>query len=240
MLYVAGEILVWMLLAFLLGIGLGWAIWGLRSRQEAERHERETQQRLAAAQQESDRARLQAQELAAARSRDAETIARLQAVAAASDAASASDAAEAARLRHQVADLQAQLAAAVEERAEAEQRAGAAEDILEDHDGWEPVGEIPGLAEAQETLGRPVILDDLKVVEGIGPRVEEILQSAGITNWAALANSNPAALRDILDAAGPEFNAHDPTTWPQQAVLAIGGHWHTLRSLQDSLREPQA
>jgi predicted flap endonuclease-1-like 5' DNA nuclease len=240
MLYVAGEILIWMLLAFLLGIALGWAIWGLRSRQEAERHERETQQRLAAAQQDTDRARLQAQEVAAARSRDAETIARLQAVAAASDAASASDATEAARLRHQVADLQAQLASAVEERAEAEQRAGAAEDILEDHDGWEPVGEIPGLEEAQETLGRPVILDDLKVVEGIGPQVEEVLQSAGITNWAALANSNPAALRDILDAAGPDYTAHDPSTWPQQAVLAIGGHWHTLRSLQDSLRGGRA
>jgi predicted flap endonuclease-1-like 5' DNA nuclease len=240
MLYVAGEILIWMLLAFVLGIGLGWAIWGLRSRQDAERHDREMQHQLAMSQQEAERGRLQAQELAAARSRDAEAIARLQAVAAASDAASASDATEAARLRHQVADLQAQLAAASEERAEAEQRAGAAEDILEDHDGWEPVGEIPGLEEAQETLGRPVILDDLKVVEGIGPQVEEVLQSAGITNWTALANSNPAGLRDILDAAGPQFHVHDPSTWPQQAVLAIGGHWHTLRSLQDSLREGRA
>jgi predicted flap endonuclease-1-like 5' DNA nuclease len=240
MLYVAGEILIWMLLAFVLGIALGWAIWGLRSRQEAERRDREAQHQLALSQQEAERARLQAQELTAVRTRDAETIARLQAVAAASDAASASDASEAARLRHQVADLQSQLAAAVEERTEAEQRAGAAEDILEDHEGWQPVGEIPGLAEAQDTLGRPVILDDLKVVEGIGPQVEEVLQSAGITNWAGLANSNPTALRDILDAAGPDFSAHDPSTWPQQAVLAIGGHWHTLRSLQDSLREGRA
>ena len=135
-----------------------------------------------------------------------------------------------------MADLQAQLAAATEERAEAEQRAGAAEDILEDHEGWEPVGEIPGMEEAQEQLGRPVIIDDLKVVEGIGPQVEEVLQSAGITNWAALANSTPQVLRDVLSGAGPQFNAHDPTTWPQQAVLAIGGHWETLRSLQDSLR----
>ena len=194
------------------------------------------QQRLAAAQQETDRARVQVQELVAARTRDAETIARLQAVAAASDAASASDSSEAAHLRLQVADLQAQLAAATEERAEAEQRAGAAEDILEDHEGWEPVGEIPGMEEAQEKLGRPVIIDDLKVVEGIGPQVEEVLQSAGITNWAALANSTPQVLRDVLSGAGPQFNAHDPTTWPQQAVLAIGGHWETLRSLQDSLR----
>jgi predicted flap endonuclease-1-like 5' DNA nuclease len=85
-----------------------------------------------------------------------------------------------------------------------------------------------------------VIIDDLKVVEGIGPQVEEVLQSAGVTNWTTLAKSTPAALRDILNAAGPEFNAHDPSTWPQQAVLAIGGHWHTLRSLQDSLRGGRA
>ena len=240
MLYVAGEILLWMLLAFLLGLGLGWLIWGLRSRQEAEQRDREVQQRLAAAQQELDRGRLQVQELVAARSRDAEIIARLQAVAAATDAASASDASDAAHLRLQVADLQAQLAAAGEERAEAEQRAGAAEDILEDHEGWEPVGEIPGMEEAQEQLGRPVIIDDLKVIEGIGPQVEEVLQSAGITDWAALANSTPQSLRDVLSGAGPQFNAHDPATWPQQAVLAIGGHWDALRQLQDSLRGGRA
>jgi uncharacterized protein HemX len=102
MLYVAGEILLWMLLAFLLGLGLGWLIWGLRSREDAERRDREVEQRLAAAQQELDRGRVQVQELVAARSRDAEIIARLQAVAAASDAASASDSSEAAHLRLQV------------------------------------------------------------------------------------------------------------------------------------------
>jgi predicted flap endonuclease-1-like 5' DNA nuclease len=236
MLYVAGEILLWMVLAFLLGIGLGWLIWGSRSRRDADQRDREAQHQVSMAQQEAERARLQVQELTATRTRDSETIARLQAVAAASETARASDTSEAARLRHRVADLEAQLAAAVEERTEAEQRAGAAEDILEDHEGWQPVGEIPGLEEAQETMGRPVIIDDLKVVEGIGPQVEEVLQSAGVTNWATLAKSTPAALRGILDAAGPEFNAHDPSTWPQQAVLAIGGHWHTLRSLQDSLR----
>ena len=87
------------------------------------------------------------------------------------------------------------------------------------------------MEEAQEQLGRPVIIDDLKVVEGIGPQVEEVLQSAGITDWAALANSTPQSLRDVLSGAGPQFNAHDPTTWPQQAVLAIGGHWDALRQL---------
>jgi predicted flap endonuclease-1-like 5' DNA nuclease len=35
MLYVAGEIIVWMALAFLLGVAVGWFVWGVRSRRAA-------------------------------------------------------------------------------------------------------------------------------------------------------------------------------------------------------------
>ena len=132
--------------------------------------------------------------------------------------------------------LEALLAASGEERAEAEQRAGAAEDILEDHEEWEPVGEIPGMEQAHEVLGKPVVLDDLKVVEGVGPGIEEVLQGAGITTWAKLAQANPDQLRSVLAAAGSQYQLHDPSTWPQQAVLALGGHWEALKALQDSLR----
>jgi predicted flap endonuclease-1-like 5' DNA nuclease len=236
MLYVAGEILVWMVLAFLLGLLVGWFVWGYRSRATAQRAEREVQHRVALAQQEADQNKAQVQELLAIRARDTETISRLQAVAAATGAATASDASAAAGLRARVAELEAQLAASGEERAEAEERAGAAEDILEDHDGWQAVGEIPGMHEAQEILGKPVILDDLKVVEGIGPKIEELLQGAGISTWTTLAQSNPDHLRAVLAAAGSQYNVHDPTTWPQQAVLALGGHWDALRVLQDGLR----
>jgi predicted flap endonuclease-1-like 5' DNA nuclease len=236
MLYVAGEILLWMVLAFVLGLALGWFVWGYRSRSEAERAEREVQHRVGEAQQDAVQAQAQVQELLAIRARDTETIARLQTTAAASAAAAAAGPSETAALRQQVADLETRLAAATEERSEAEQRAGAAEDILEDHGGWTPVGEIPGMEQAQEQLGKPVILDDLKMVEGIGPDVEEVLQAAGITNWAKLAAAEPAQLRAALDAAGPQYAVHDPSTWPQQAVLALGGHWEALRTMQDGLR----
>ena len=236
MLYVAGEILIWMALAFILGLVLGWFLWGYRSRAEAERAEREVQRRLAEAQQEGELAKGQVQELLAMRARDADTISRLQAVAAATGAATAGDASEVAALRNRVFDLESQLAAAGEERAEAEQRAGAAEDILEEHESWQPVGDIPGMEQAHEILGKPVRLDDLKVIEGIGPRIEEVLQGAGITTWTGLAQANPEQLRSVLTAAGSQYNAYDPTTWPQQAVLALGGHWDALKSLQDGLR----
>ena len=48
MLYVAGEILIWMVLAGLLGLALGWFLWGYRSKGEAEKAERGRQQEVAA------------------------------------------------------------------------------------------------------------------------------------------------------------------------------------------------
>jgi predicted flap endonuclease-1-like 5' DNA nuclease len=240
MLYVAGEILIWMVLAGLLGLAVGWFLWGYRSKGEAEKADRERQQEVAAAQQQATVQQAHVQELLALRARDTETIARLQAVAAATDAAKGTDASQMAGLRQRVADLEAQLADSQEERAEAEQRADAAEEILEEHEGWEPVGEIPGMAEAHRLLGKPVILDDLKVVEGVGPKIEEVLHGAGIATWAQLATATPDRLRAALDAAGPELSAHDPTTWPQQANLALGGHWEALKELQDHVRGGQA
>jgi predicted flap endonuclease-1-like 5' DNA nuclease len=219
MLYVAGEILIWMALAFALGILVGWLVWGYRSKAEAAKAQADIEQAVAAARLEADKSKAQVQELLAARASDADTISRLQ-VGIATATANAGDAPG---LRARVVALEAQLAAAAEERAEAEERAGAAEDILEDHEGWHPVGEIPGMERAHDVLGKPVILDDLKVVEGIGPRIEEVLHGAGISSWAKLAATNPGQLATVLAAAGPELQVHDPSTWPQQAVLALGG-----------------
>ena len=230
MLYLVGEIFVWMALAFALGIAVGWFIWGYGSKAEADRAKADADRQLAVVREQGDQARAQVQELVALRGRDAETINRLQAI------ASVTDPEVNAELRARIAVLESRLAASWEERSEAEERAGAAEDILEHHGDWSPVGVIPGLEEAQATLGKPVVVDDLKVVEGIGPAVEEVLHGAGISNWTALASCTPQQLRAILDAGGSQYAMHDPATWPQQAVLAIGGHWDALRALQDGLR----
>ena len=44
--------------------------------------------------------------------------------------------------------------------------------------------------------------DNLKRIEGIGPKIESVLKDAGIMTFAALAGSDEAALRGILEAAG--------------------------------------
>jgi hypothetical protein len=76
-LYVAGEILLWMLLAFALGIAAGWLIWGLRSRTEDQQSATERQQ-AATLRDEAGRLRAQNDELLALHARDAATIAHLQ------------------------------------------------------------------------------------------------------------------------------------------------------------------
>lgn len=79
-------------------------------------------------------------------------------------------------------------------------------------------------------------VDDLKKIEGIGPKIEELFHKAGITTFEGLATAKKAALRQILDQAGPRYKMHDPTTWANQAKLAAKGEWEKLARLQDELR----
>jgi predicted flap endonuclease-1-like 5' DNA nuclease len=81
--------------------------------------------------------------------------------------------------------------------------------------------------------------DDLKVVEGIGPKIEEILNSNGIHTWAELAQTTPEILGHILDRAGKKFQMHNPESWPYQASLADQGRWQELDQYQDHIYKGQ-
>ena len=84
--------------------------------------------------------------------------------------------------------------------------------------------------------GKKVKLDDLKVVEGIGPKIEELLKAAGITSWRGLADADTNLVQGILDEAGSRYRIHDPATWSKQAGLAADGKWGELESYQDELK----
>jgi predicted flap endonuclease-1-like 5' DNA nuclease len=79
--------------------------------------------------------------------------------------------------------------------------------------------------------------DDLKIVEGIGPKIEELFNNAGIFTFAQLASTAVEKLKEILDAAGPRYQIHDPGTWPRQSALARDGKWDELKTLQDELNK---
>ena len=77
--------------------------------------------------------------------------------------------------------------------------------------------------------------DDLKKIEGIGPKIAGILNESGIVTFEDLANTEVDKLKEILSEAGSRYKMHDPTTWPQQAKLAAEGKWDELKEWQDKL-----
>jgi hypothetical protein len=76
--------------------------------------------------------------------------------------------------------------------------------------------------------------DNLKRIEGIGPKIAEVLQKAGITTFDALASTEVERLQTILDESG--IRLAWPETWPEQAKLAASGDWDALQALQDELQ----
>lgn len=78
-------------------------------------------------------------------------------------------------------------------------------------------------------------LDDLKIVEGVGPKIETLLKEGGINTWAELAEAPVDRLKEILDAAGPRYQIHDPSTWPAQAKFAAEGKFEELKEYQEVL-----
>lgn len=77
--------------------------------------------------------------------------------------------------------------------------------------------------------------DDLKKIEGIGPKIAGLLKEAGVVTFADLASAKITLLKNVLKNAGPRFKMHEPTTWSEQAALAAKGEWDKLKVLQDKL-----
>ena len=77
--------------------------------------------------------------------------------------------------------------------------------------------------------------DNLQKIEGIGPKIAELLTKAGIKTFVDLSVAKKTTLKSILEAAGSRYKMHDPSTWAKQAKLAAKGEWTKLATLQDEL-----
>jgi len=84
-------------------------------------------------------------------------------------------------------------------------------------------------APAKKKSNKP---DDLKKIEGIGPKIAETLTAAGIATFSDLSKAEPSKLSEII--AGVRGN-HVTDTWPEQAGLAAADKWEELKVLQDEL-----
>ncbi|MEZ4984813.1 MAG: helix-hairpin-helix domain-containing protein [Saprospiraceae bacterium] len=109
-----------------------------------------------------------------------------------------------------------------------------------EQDGWvrqaKRLAETRGDAADIASYEAVATKEDLKIIEGIGPKIEEILYSAGIYTWETLANSDPGQIKTILEAAGDQYRMHNPYTWPLQARLAAADKWEELKAYQEELR----
>jgi predicted flap endonuclease-1-like 5' DNA nuclease len=94
--------------------------------------------------------------------------------------------------------------------------------------GQRPGDDVPAAAATNTTN------DDLIIIEGIGPRANVIMQGAGITTFAALADTPVETLRRLLSDNG--IQTLDPQTWPAQARLAAEGRHDELRELQGRIK----
>jgi len=59
--------------------------------------------------------------------------------------------------------------------------------------------------------------DDLKELTGVGPKLAEILNNAGMTTFADLAGSSVEKLKETLAEAGSRYASKDPAPWIEQA-----------------------
>ena len=84
----------------------------------------------------------------------------------------------------------------------------------------------------------PAEKQDLTKVEGIGPKIEGLLNSKGIISYRQLSEAPISMLEKMIHDAGPNFATHRGMTgtWPAQAKLAELGEWDELAKWQEVLK----
>ena len=84
---------------------------------------------------------------------------------------------------------------------------------------------------------KPVeVKDDLTKVEGIGKKIEGLLNKSNIHSFKQLSKTTITGLKAVLESGGSKFSMHNPGSWPKQAKLAADGKWEELEVLQKQLK----
>jgi predicted flap endonuclease-1-like 5' DNA nuclease len=209
---------VWVLLGVLLGIVIGWLLRSIAAKRQvarARKHHVETA------------------ELERLRGR----VANLEPVAAERDQLQAQLDECRARAAATSAHDQAQGFAAIGEQP-AHERVPAPPPPVEETPTTAPAA--PDVSQAKAILGRSITLDDLKAIEGIGPKIESLCHGIGIRTWFDLSTTEASLLRTMLADAGSRFATHDPSSWPDQAGLLAAGRWDEFKALTDGLHGGRA
>ena len=81
---------------------------------------------------------------------------------------------------------------------------------------------------ASSIFGRPIRQDDLKIVEGIGPKIEGLFHNYNIKTWKALSRTSVSKCIEVLQSGGEKYRVHDPSSWPMQAKMCYENRWKEL------------
>jgi predicted flap endonuclease-1-like 5' DNA nuclease len=76
--------------------------------------------------------------------------------------------------------------------------------------------------------------DDLLVIEGIGPKINQALRADGFTRWVHVRDASQDRLRSAIEKAGITF-APSMTTWPKQAAYLAAGDQDGFRKYTEYL-----
>ena len=74
--------------------------------------------------------------------------------------------------------------------------------------------------------------DNLQFIEGIGPKMNEVLNENGVSTWAKLANMDRDGLKAVLNKYGDKYKIIEPGDWPRQAKFAVEEDWDGLIKYQ--------
>jgi len=77
-----------------------------------------------------------------------------------------------------------------------------------------PAKEAPKKAAAPKAEAKG---DDLTKLDGVGPKLAEILNAAGLNTYADVAGTSVEKFKEILEAAGSRYASKDPQPWIDQA-----------------------
>ena len=86
---------------------------------------------------------------------------------------------------------------------------------------------------AASVFGKKMLENNLTIIEGIGPKIQELFHNAGIKTWKALSETSVEKCQQILNEAGDRFRVHTPASWPKQSEMAYLGKWKELKEWQD-------
>ena len=206
------QLLVQLIIAFLLGLLVGWLLWARTLRKRTQLYARETKALQMA----------QDTRVAAPQPGDANALEELRAQAVAH---AKQQAAEIRTAKTEIAALQAQLdaAPAVVPPAVADDRsvrafAASSETTASIAPVVDAPADAPVVSDAPDV---PVIPDDLKRIEGIGPKMAQALRVAGIETFGQLAVAQQERLQSAIDAA--KLMSPSMATWAKQAQFLADG-----------------